>query len=90
MFDIRLALRVMRRQPGFTLVSVTLIALAIAATTSIFSVVNSVVLEPLPSVKMDGLVVISNEVVHSGPPWKEWALPHVPFRPRGAPSETSS
>jgi len=56
MFDIRLALRVMRRQPGFTLVSVTLIALAIAATTSIFSVVNSVVLEPLPSVKMDGLV----------------------------------
>ena len=56
MFDIRLALRVMRRQPGFTLVSVTLIALAIAATTSIYSVVNSVVLEPLPSVKMDGLV----------------------------------
>jgi ABC-type antimicrobial peptide transport system permease subunit len=35
MFDIRLALRVMRRQPGFTLVSITLIALAIAATTSI-------------------------------------------------------
>ena len=36
------------------------------------------------------LAVISNEVVHSGPPWKEWALPHVPFSPRGAPSETSS
>ena len=44
MFDIRLALRVMRRQPGFTLVSITLIALAIGATTSIFSVVSTVVL----------------------------------------------
>jgi putative ABC transport system permease protein len=54
--DIRLALRLMRRQPGFALVSITLIALAIAATTSIFSVVNSVVLKPLPSVKVDGLV----------------------------------
>ena len=54
MFDIRLALRVMRRQPGFTLVSITLIALAIGATTSIFSVVSTVVLEPLPSVKVPG------------------------------------
>ena len=54
--DIRLAVRLMFRQPGFTLLSITLIALAIAATTSLFSVVNDVILRPLPRVKMEGLV----------------------------------
>jgi putative ABC transport system permease protein len=61
--DIRLAFRMMRRQPAFALVSMTLIALAIAAATSIFSVVNGVVFKPLPRVKMDGLM----RVFDSGP-----------------------
>src|SRR5262245_16679960 len=46
--DIRLAFRLFHRQPGFAFVSIALIGLAIAATTSIFSVVNGVVLKPLP------------------------------------------
>jgi putative ABC transport system permease protein len=54
--DVRLALRLMRRQPGFALVSISLIALAIASATSMFSIVNGIVLRPLPRVKMDGLV----------------------------------
>jgi putative ABC transport system permease protein len=54
--DVRLALRMIRREPGFTVVSATLIALAIAATTSLFGVVNGVVLKPLPRVNTDGLV----------------------------------
>jgi hypothetical protein len=61
--DIRLALRMVRRQPGFAFVSIALIALAIAAATSIFSVVNGVIFKPLPRVKMDGLV----RVFDSGP-----------------------
>src|SRR5262245_22584275 len=54
--DLRLAFRLLRRQPGFAFVSIAMIALAIAATTSIFSVINSVLLKPLPGVKAGRLV----------------------------------
>src|SRR5262245_29376114 len=46
--DVRHAVRLLRRQPGFTIVSILLIALAVAAATSIFSIINGVVLKPLP------------------------------------------
>ena len=54
--DVRLAFRLLRQQPGFALVSILMIALAIAGATSLFSVVNSVLLNPLPHVKTEGLV----------------------------------
>jgi putative ABC transport system permease protein len=64
--DVRLALRLLRRQPGFAILSITLIALAIASTTSLFSIVNGVVLRPLPRVNMDGLVRVF-ETSHIAP-----------------------
>ena len=54
--DVRYAVRVLGRTPSFTLAVVAVLALGIGATTAIFSIVNTVLLRPLPFDDADRLV----------------------------------
>jgi predicted permease len=61
--DVRFAVRTLRHAPAFTIVSLVTFALGIGANTAIFSVVNAVLLRPLPYPNADRLVRVSEQVI---------------------------
>ena len=73
--DVRLALRGLRRTPGFTAVALLTLAVGIGANAAMFSAVRSVLLRPLPYPEADRLVQLWTDYRSRGRATPEWLTP---------------
>lgn len=95
--DVRYAVRGLLKRPGFTVIAILTLALGIGANTAIFSVVNAVLLKPLPFKDPDRLAIIWEEASFAGFPrntpapanYFDWKKQNQSFEDMAATSSTS-
>lgn len=76
--DMRFGLRQLRRSPGFALMGLLIIGTGLGITTAMYSIVDAVILKPLPFRKPDRLVAVGNK------PWRYFSLPTMQDWQRGS------
>ncbi|HKY03311.1 MAG TPA: ABC transporter permease, partial [Blastocatellia bacterium] len=95
--DVRYAIRMLAKNPGFTLAAVVALALGIGANTAIFSVVNSMLLRPLPYAEPERLLQVwetqpskgRRQIPASYPNFKDWKEQNQVFEEIAAYTEWS-
>ncbi len=74
--DTKVALRQLLKSPGFTLTALLMLALGIGATTAIFSIVEGVLLRPLPFPDSGRLVVLADKIAGVNRGWERRGRRH--------------
>ena len=86
MNDLRFAIRQLLKNPGFTVVAVLTLALGIGANTAMFSVVNAVLLRPLPFPEPGQLMLVKGSGINNfaAPDFRDLAEQNRSFEQLGA------